>query len=197
MIPETTSMTMLDGVRHGNEQAWQRFFDTYKTLVYMRGKSLNFSEADIEDLLMRVMKAFFDPQKKFTYDASKGRFRNYFSRVVRNAATDMYRSKRRHTAMSLDAGEKPIDLPDPNQDWDAQEEREWRSLLFGKALAEVRANAPLERFQCWHSCRINNVNARIVAREQGLSLATIYNYCNDIDRRIQEAARRLNGGDIW
>lgn len=187
---EKTSPTLLDGIRQGENQAWQRFYDTYKVLVYMRARAWHFSAADADDLLMKVMEGFFDKQRNFTYDPSKGRFRDYFSRIVRNAAADMLRAMKRRAADSLDAGEHTIDVPAP--ELSRQEEQEqWESLVFGKALEAVRKEAPPLSMQCWLSCRMNNVNARKVAEFNRISLASVYNYCNDIDARIRQKARQL------
>ena len=51
---ENTSLTMLSGVRRGDDNAWKRFYDTYKVLVFMRGKALGFSPADIDEYVARV-----------------------------------------------------------------------------------------------------------------------------------------------
>ena len=187
---EMTSPTLLEGIRQGDDHAWQRFYDTYKVLVYMRAKAWHFSAADTDDLLMKVMEGFFDKQHKFTYDRSKGRFRDYFSRIIRNAAADMCRANKRRAAESLDAGESTIDVPVP--DISPEEEKEqWESLVFGKALEAVRSEAPPLSMQCWLSCRLNNVNAKKVAAFNRISLASVYNYCKDIDNRIKIKARQL------
>lgn len=187
---EMTSPTLLDGIRQGENQAWQRFYDTYKVLVYMRARAWHFSAADTDDLLMKVMEGFFDKQRNFTYDPSKGRFRDYFSRTVRNAAADMLRAMKRRAADSLDAGEKSIDIPAPELS-EREEAEQWESLVFGKALEAVRQEAPPLSMQCWLSCRLHNVNARKVAELNRISLASVYNYCKDIDSRIRQKARQL------
>ncbi len=187
---ENTSLTMLSGVRRGDDSAWKRFYDTYKVLVFMRGKALGFSPADIDDLLMKVMERFFSQQGKFTYDPAKGRFRDFFSRIVRNLAYDMLRARRRQPAtVSIDAPENPIDIPDKSSEEAAR--HEWQSRIYAKAFDLVRAEMPPRAVQCWTACRVQGTNARDVARFHGVSLATVYNDCQAVWEQLKLRVRQL------
>lgn len=182
---------MLEGIRRGDAPSWERFYQRYKTLVYLRGKAWHFSPADIDDLVVDVMSRFFPQSGKFAYDPSKGRFRDYFGRIVRNAAIDLMRRNRRNTS-SLDAGEdgSTIDIPDPavDESW----KRDWQSKIFAEALTQIRLELPVVQVQCWEACRIQRIPAAKLAKFHHLSLATVYNYCQRVWDALQLRVQKLS-----
>ena len=187
---ENTSPSMLAGVQVGDNHAWQRFYDTYKPLVYLRGKAWRLAPHEIDELLMKVMERFFDLQGKFTYDPSKGRFRDFFARVVHNAAIDLQRTRRRHSAIPLENEEGTIDVPDASEE--ERQKKEWQSCICAKAYEIARQELPPRAIQCWTACCMKQMNARDVAAFEGISLATVYNDCNLVWKRLKELAKILS-----
>ena len=189
---ENTSQTLLSKVALGDDSAWFRFFDTYKVLVYLRGRAWHLCDADIEDLLIKVMEKFHALQGRLGYDPAKGRFRDYFSRMVRNAAADMMRARKSRPEIPFDTdGNAAERLPDTAADRGDSFQRDWQARIFAKAYEEARKEVPTRALQCWTSVNMERVPARKVAAFQGISLATVYNDCNLVWSKLQELAARL------
>ena len=79
-----TRLSILEGVKRGDNPSWEEFYRIYRPLVWLRGSDYGLSEQEQADLLSDVMKAFFDAQRTFQYRPEKGRFRDYFREIIRN-----------------------------------------------------------------------------------------------------------------
>ena len=192
IVLENTSQTLLSQVALGDDSAWYRFFNTYKVLVYLRGRAWHFCEADIEDLLIKVMEKFHTLQGRLNYDPSKGRFRDYFSRIVHNAAADMMRARKSRPELPFDAdGNAAERLSDTAADRGDSFQKDWQARIFAKAYEAVRAEVPVRALQCWTSVNMERVPAHKVAAFQGISLATVYNDCNLVWGKLKALAARL------
>ncbi len=189
---EATSCSMLSGIGRNDPDAWQRFYDRYKVLVYMRGRRYGFSPTDLDDLLSRVMRKCFSPtggggKVVLAFNPSKGRFRDYFCRVVNNEAVTMLRERgrRREVAGALPDG-KEMDFPD-NREAEAMES-EYRLCLVHEAFEAVRRELPPRQVQAFIAVRMDQVSPRKVCQMQGTSLATVY---QDIATVAAEIRRRV------
>jgi len=192
IVIENTSQTLLSQVALGDDGAWYRFFDRYKVLVYLRGRAWHFSDADIEDLLIKVMEKFHALKGHLGYDPAKGRFRDYFSGMVRNAAADMMRARKRRPEIPFDADGNAIErLPDTAADRGDSFQKDWQARIFAKAYEEARKELPARAIQCWTSVNMERVPAHKVAVFQGISLATVYNDCNLVWGKLKALAARL------
>lgn len=183
---------MLSGVGKNDSLAWQHFYDRYKVLVYMCGKRFGFSAVDLDDLLSRVMsKCFSSPDGSggraiLSYDRSKGRFRDYFCRIISNEAITMLREmKRRHEipAERPDGGD--YDIADENAEAYAQ--KEYRMCLLNEAFQQVKRELPTRQIQAFMAARMDGVSPKRISKMQNVSLATVY---NDISA-VTEALRRI------
>ena len=181
---------MFEEMRAGNNITWERFYYTYRALVLLRGRDLGLQGDDIDELLQRVMLKFFQKQDIFRFDPAKGRFRDYFRRIVTTTAVDMIRERKRHLSEPLD------ELPEENAPLDrAQEERyeeEWRAHIFEQALREVGNKMPVRAMQAFLLVRREGVKATEVARLQAVSLATVYKDCAQVWQALKDAVRRMN-----
>ncbi len=194
IVLENTSKTLLSLVAQGDDSAWYRFFNTYKVLVYLRGRAWHFNETDIEDLLIKVMEKFHSLQGRLGYDPSKGRFRDYFSRIVHNAAADMMRARKGQESVFVDPSTNANvveHIPESAVDRGDSFQRDWQARIFAKAYEEVRKAVDARALQCWTSVNMEHVPAHKVAVFQGISLATVYNDCNLVWGKLKALAAKL------
>jgi len=192
-VIDKTSRTLLGQLAQGNDSAWKRFFDTYKVLVYMRGRAWHLNDCDIEDLLITVMQKFSDRQGSFHYDPSTGRFRDYFARLVRNAAVDMLRSRGRHAELTLDdkASELLNNLPADEESDKASLRRDFQARIFAKALQEVKSKVSAKAFQCWTAYRMDHVPINTIAKFLDVHPKTVYYNCAVVWQELKRLAVKL------
>lgn len=189
-IIDTTHKSLLSRIREGDEVSWYQFYQTYKTLVYMHGKSIGLQEADTEELLSRVMLKFFNIQKKFTYRPELGRFRDYFRRMIASVAIDILREKKKNCELPTEAESIP-DISNEareNESW----QKEWEAHIFEQSLQEVKARLPARAIQAFMMCKLNEESPQQVGKFLGVSQATVYNDCNLVWDELKKTIKKLS-----
>lgn len=190
---EVTSKSMLSGVGRNEPSAWERFYGRYKVLVFMRGRRYGFTDTEIDDLLSRVMMKFFQVNPGcvhpiFAYDSSKGRFRDFFCRIVNNVAIDMLRKRQKLSEVSMSVeGNKDIDLPDESGVEDAQ--REYDLARLHLAFEQIKGELPARQIQAFIAARMDGVSPKKISQLQGTSLATVYNDITAVTEALKNALR--------
>ena len=185
----TTRPSMFEMMRNGDEVTWERFYHSYRALVILRGRDLGLADADLDELISRVMVKFFQHQKTFRYDPSKGRFRDYFRSIVTRTALDMLREKGHRAEVELD--EVPgVKLTQDDQR-EANYEKEWRAHIFSQALQDARNSLPVRAVQAFIMNRLRNVPVNDIAELQGVKKSTVYNDCNLVWDFLKQAVKRM------
>ena len=144
-ISYTTSSSLLNAVRSGNDPAWEKFYAKYSGMIYAVGKKWTLSKEDCDDLIIEVMKIFWKKMDKFVYDRSKGKFRSYLARIADNCAMQLYFKQKKNkniTAMTADS-EYPAEV-------DRNMMEEWKDFLLQKALEHLRLSVDTETYQVFY-----------------------------------------------
>ena len=172
----TTRPSMFELMKKGDEVTWNHFYHSYRALIILRGRDLGLGDADLDELISRVMVKFFQRQKNFRYDPSKGRFRDYFRSIVTRTALDLIREKGHRAEVDLE------DVPGVRlSQEDSREEnyeKEWRAHIFSQALQDARVALPVRAVQAFIMNRLRNVPINDIAELQGVKKSTVYNDCN-------------------
>lgn len=186
-----TRLSILEGVKRGDNPSWEEFYRIYRPLVWLRGSDYGLSEQEQADLLSDVMKAFFDAQRTFQYRPEKGRFRDYFREIIRNQIFLILRRRGKAAGqVELTEAPEPMDEND-EQSRHRHEDDEWQALLFRRALEEVQATMPPRQVQAFMLCKMQDQKPTEVSKLQGVSLATVYNDCNAVFERLRLLVREL------
>lgn len=128
-----------------DESAWQRFESRYRALVIRFATRQGLRQSDAEDVSQAVFASLIRAMPNFRLDPSKGRFRNYLFRVVRNEISAV-RSRDRRPAGSdsvlpiIESAVAARNAHDENH-LDPMEkvfEEEWMDHHFRIAMAEIR-----------------------------------------------------------
>ena len=56
----TTHYSIITGVRHQKDDAWERFYREYASLIRLHGMDCGVPEYELDDLVQNVMLKFFD-----------------------------------------------------------------------------------------------------------------------------------------
>ena len=181
----TTRKSLLAKVRTGDEVSWAEFYDAYKPLIYLCGKDCNLTNEENEDLLQKVMCEIFakdiigkyDPENipenvVFTYDPSKGRFRHYLRKIVRNHAIKIYHQ--RHNMPSIDDDQSGVEQIASADQWDVMWEEEWHRHLLNMALVELKGRVQAETYVAFEMYALQNRPVQDVAEFLNISIASVY-----------------------
>ena len=110
----TTHYSIITGVRHQKDDAWERFYREYASLIKLHGMDCGVPEYELDDLVQNVMCEFFR-KGEFNYDASKGSFRAYLKRIIRVRSMDILREYYRERKIRL-AAEPDVEYLDRRYD---------------------------------------------------------------------------------
>lgn len=182
----TTSKSLLIKVRNGDEISWSEFYKTYKPMIMLCGYDCHLTPDEIEDLVQKVMCEFFqkdiigkyDPDNipehvVFKHDVSKGRFRHYFRKIVRNQALKII--EKRNGNYSLDDEENGIAATLPSQDhWEQIWEEEWRRHVLNEAMTELKSRVQPETFVAFEMYAIQNRPIKDVSDFLNMAPSSVY-----------------------
>lgn len=125
-----------DGTTRRRQEAWQLFDDRYRPLIIAFAKSLGAPDDLAHDVAQDVFLRFFSASSGFSYDRSKGKFRNYLCQCTAHALADVWkkRSRQPHSTETSNLQLLACDTPESEQLW----EREWKRTVVLEAFARTR-----------------------------------------------------------
>jgi RNA polymerase sigma-70 factor (ECF subfamily) len=166
----TTSLTLLERLRHPNDQAaWTRFVQLYTPLLYGWARRGGLQEQDAADLVQDVLGLLVRKLPAFQYDR-RGSFRGWLRAVTLNR----WRERLRRTAVVARTNSDDLDevaTPDPAA---AFEEEEYRRVLVGRALRLLEPEFSPTAWRCFQEHVVAGRDAAEVAAEVGVAVGTVY-----------------------
>lgn len=195
MPPTITRATLLSAVRRGDQVAWNEFYHHYKGLVCAVARRLGLNENEIDDVFHEVMAVFYNKDKVFVYDRTKGHFKGYLKKITGNRCMKLFR-KRKRTNKIFASGNYDLDnilaisegiaIPEGiavsedivvSKDIAVFEdiyEEEWKKDALTNALEDVKPTISSESYQIFHAVAIDHLPIEEAVKIFGKSANTIY-----------------------
>ncbi len=167
----TTSKTLLDRIKSGDEISWNEFYQRYNGIILFLAKYKGLNDTEADDVLQQVMIEFFKQSKTFRFDPDIARFRTYFGRIINAKIADHYR-KRKDNA-TLDGWDMPDENVSPEPEEDLVFMTEWRKAVLNDAQLQLKQrisaetwlafelytlqNRPVEKVAAYLDCSVNQV----------------------------------------
>jgi len=119
-----------------DDSAWDRLYDHYGKFIYFILREMNVGANDLDDIAQNVLVELMTNLR--SYDRSKGRFRTWFRRVIRNVAITHFR-KSKSQARRIEGliGNMSEDETFQESDIDEMIEREWKKYITSAAMDRV------------------------------------------------------------
>ena len=151
----TTHYSIISGVRHREDDAWERFYREYASLIRLHGLDCGVPECELDDLVQNVMCEFFR-KGEFGYDTARGSFRAFLKRIIRVRSMDILRKyyRERRIRLAADADAEYLDR---------RYDEEYREYLHGEALRRLRLRVPPEDYQQFYMIAMLHRDAKSVA----------------------------------
>ena len=153
MDPAGTRETLINRMRQTNSdtRSWSEFYELYWKLVYSVARKAGLSETDAEDVVQETFLKVSKSIKKFDYDPSKGRFRNWLCLITKQQVANHYRKSKNLPPLPSNWNEDPDeparDIPDPTSDWDSLWEAEDRKHTMHLALTKLKDKVKPKPYQ--------------------------------------------------
>lgn len=172
MTASSTSLTLIQRVRDGDEIAWSRLVALYAPLVYRWCRTRGVSADDSADIVQTVFQAVLNSLARFRLGVTGTSFRGWLFGLTRNKIGDFYRGlgKRLETVGGEMLAETVAPGPSPANDADAVDsEQEDRILLIRRACDSIRQQFSEHHWKAFWETAVEGRRAPEVASELGIS----------------------------
>lgn len=177
----------------GDRQAWAEFVDIYAPLIYGYALKQGLQDADAADLTQEVLGKVARSAARLDYDPTRGTFRGWLFRVVRNELADLGAARKRHRPGSGDTAvnRRLEEHPAPTQDEVAAWEREYERQLFARACDQVRRDFQESTWQAFWLTAIQGKSGKEVAGVLGMTTAAVYLAKRRVTQRLKQQIEYL------
>lgn len=184
---ESTSSTLINGLRQTNHEAWSKFVRLYTPLIFHWARRTGLQPADAADLVQEVFATLVTKLPEFQYDKSKS-FRSWLRTVTLNKWRE---HRRRRSLPACQADDELLDAGTESELeklWDCEYQRHW--LL--KGMQTVESEFPRQAWQAFQQYAIQGRPVAEVAKEVNMSVSGVY----AAKSRIISRLRQILGGVI-
>ena len=177
----------------GDRQAWAEFVDIYAPLIYGFVLKQGLQDADAADLTQEVLGAVARSAARFDYDPTRGTFRGWLFRMVRNELSDFGTTRKRHRPGTGDTDVKHRleAQPAPSEDEVANWERDYQRQLFALACEQVRGDFQESTWQAFWRTAIQGQSGKAVAGALRMTTAAVYLAKRRVTERLKQQIQYL------
>ena len=182
----TTHYSIITGVRRRKDDAWERFYREYASLIRLHGMDCGVPENELDDLVQNVMCEFFR-RSAFDYDAGRGSFRAFLKRIIRVRSMDMLRKRYRERRIR--------DAAEPDDEYlDRRYDEEYREYLHREALRRLRRRVPSEEFRQFVMVAVLRRDVGSVAGSFHIRAPRVYSACRRLGGMLSAILREIDTG---
>ena len=186
--PQSTSTSLLNHLRSGEQSAWVRFDRIYSPLIEQWCRQQGVRRADdIEDIVQKVSVAVWQHIQEYGRDREENSFRAWLWTITRSKIVDYQRSSNR-TPNSLDGDllaniAAPELLDESRSEIDSANDR---NILIHSALEVIRLDFSTRTWSAfWQTCALGRPPSE-VAQEMGMTAPAVCMCRARVLRRLRE-----------
>lgn len=188
-LAESTSSSLLAGLKRHEPLAWQQLCQLYGPLVYSWCRRFAVPQADAADIAQEVFRAVHSHLAEFRRDQPGHTFRGWLWTITRNKIRDHFRScaGRVQAIGGTDAQIRLLDLADEADVQYESASDEWRpntGLLSG--LEIVQGEFEGRTWQAFWRTVVDDISTDLVADELQISVNAVRLAKSRVLRRLRE-----------
>lgn len=189
-FPETRESLLVQVRDPRNREAWDRFAQIYRPVIYRLARQRGMQDADAQDLAQQVLMAVASAIGRWKKTGESIRFRHWLKRVARNAIVNALSRQPHDRAVGGSSVQELLDEhPQADENTEKQIELEYRRELYLQAADMVRVDVQPETWQAFELTVVDGHSIDMAATQLGKSVGTIYAARSRIMRRLREAVR--------
>jgi len=185
----TTSATLIERVKGGDSQSWERLMKLYSPLVLWWCRTRGTRREDAEDIAQDVFKTVFGRIADFTKRQPGSSFRAWLRTITHYKVGDHLRRSRHRPAAAggSDAQEILAELPEEfGDDSSADEDPSERVVLLRSAMELVRPEFEPPTWAAAMRTAVEGQRPAQVAAALGLSPSAVYTAKSRVLKRLRE-----------
>jgi RNA polymerase sigma-70 factor (ECF subfamily) len=191
----SVSSTLLDQLRSGRPEAWERLVRLYSPVVYRWCRRSGLAAEDAADVLQEVLSAVMLHLPDFHRDGPQDSFGGWLATITRNKVRDHYR--RRHGRAAAQGGstaqrqlsEVP-QPPEPSEDC-IRPDAESAAWLSRGVLETIRAEFEAPTWEAFWQTTVEGQPPAHVAADLEMSVPAVYMAKSRVLRRLRQVMGEL------
>ena len=187
----TLSSQLLLGVRRMDPAGWSRLVTTFGPIVYRWCRTSGVRDADAPDVVQDVFAAVARSIANFEREKLQGSFRSWLATITRNKVRDYFRI---HAKRQIGEGgtQALVELQMIPEDLDSTIcAASATTPLIREVLQQVEAEFESTTWRAFWMTAIDGVKAADVAKELGISAASVYQSKSRVLRRLRQCLAEL------
>ncbi len=183
----STSLSMLERVRHNEADAWRRFCCVYGPLVYHWGRMAGLQDSDAADIGQDVFRTVMAKIGEYDGLRAGATFRGWLRTITRNKIGDFLRRQVAHPAATggTTAWQLQEQLPDVLSDASLPAPSEAQEVLF-RTLETLKVDFQPVTWQAFWLSTIEDVPAVEIAERLGMSPTAVRQAKFRVLRRLRD-----------
>ena len=166
---------------------WDMFYAAYNRIIQRFASACGMQDCDVDECSQEVWMAVVRGMSAFEHDPERARFRSWLYQIVSNKASDIVRSRVKHSAVSLSDSGGFFDLsdgqPGPPQDLD----KAWKNELLRESLIRLKARVTSRDYKIFTNRSLRNTPAATVAARYEVNEGAV----RVIDHRLRKQLQRI------
>ncbi len=191
-FPETRDSLLVQVKDPENREAWERFAQMYRPVIYRIALARGLQDADAHDLAQQVLMRVACAIGRWEKAHEQTRFRNWLSRITRNAILNALTRRPKDRALGGSSVQDLLEeVPDCDEGTDELIAMEYRRELYLRASELVRPMVTSETWEAFQRTVVEGHEIEDVANDLGKSVGAIYSCRSRVMLRLREAVREM------
>ncbi len=187
----TLSSQFLLGVRRMDPAGWSRLVTTFGPIVYRWCRTSGVRDADAPDVVQDVFAAVARSIANFEREKSQGSFRSWLATITRNKVRDYYRIQAKRQ-IGEGGTQALVELQMIPEDLDSTIcAASATTPLIREVLQQVEAEFESTTWRAFWMTAIDRVKASDVAKQLGITAASVYQSKSRVLRRLRQCLAEL------
>jgi len=186
-----TSYSLLErALKSDDQDAWGQIKSKYENFIFYLLRKMSFPDEMVDDVAQMVIIDLFKNLKK--YDSSLGKFRPWFSILVKNRAIQEYRklmAYRKKMGMYSDFSSGFIESFE-SPEVEGKIEQNWESYITDLAFQRVGQSFRGSAVECF-KLSLEGVSVPEIAARYNLTENTVYSYRRRVTQSLRIEVKRL------
>lgn len=192
-IDPTTSLSLIDRVKNGDQEAWEQFVRIYSPVIYSRCRNGDLSPDESADAMQTVFLKVYQGLSQFEPRKDRASFRSWLRTVATHTVSDHFRVVAQHF-QALDAATLTLKLKRiedsfsefPADDSHARKQQSGRQLLAYSAMQQIRGEFEERTWTAFWRTTIDGQKAVDVASELNMSPGAVRTASYTVRKRLRE-----------
>ena len=193
--PSSISSTLLDQLRSGDPDAWQRLVRLYGPVIYRWCRRSNLGAEDVADMVQEVLSAALVHLRDFRRDRPQDSFSGWLATITRNKVREHYRRRRgRAEARGGSTAQRQLaEIPQPPEisEDTIQPDAQSAACLSRRVLEMIRAEFEDRTWEAFWRVTVGGQLPSHVASDLEMNVAAVYKAKSRVLGRFRQLLSEL------